>query len=309
MLSSAATAAAVTACIPTFQRAAELAQTIRALLAGSAVPGTILVSEGSGDEASRAEVERVIASTRSMGLDARLLPRAPNGLMNGNRNWLVHHVETEFALLLDDDVDIAPEFVADALERMGRDDALAVVSGVSQLHPHPVWLRHRGFLRPALPGEPIAITLAASLWRTDGFRSLWLDEALAYGAEEGETALRLYARGGMSVAVSPYPFVDRRAFRTVRYAPTDRDALAERARCYVAVKRYGASRRALLGFLLHELGANIARRRRPLPRSLVDRQWRDVAVYLAGGPFPRWADLRATPRVAHLEAGHEAGSA
>jgi hypothetical protein len=304
MPSPAATAAAVTACIPTFQRAAELAQTIRALLAGTAVPGTILVSEGSGDEAARAEVERMIASpTPPADLDTRLLPPPPNGLMNGNRNWLLGHVDTEFALLVDDDVDIAPEFVADALERIQRDDALAVVSGISRLHPHPVWLRHRGFLRPALPGEPIAITLAASLWRTDVFRSLWLDEALAYGAEEGETALRLYARGGMTVAVSPYPFVDRRAFRTVRYAPADRDALAERARCYVAVKRYGASRRALLGFLLHELGANIARRRRPLPRSLVDRQWRDVAVYLAGGPFPRWADLRATPRVAHLEAG------
>src|SRR5687767_13600333 len=107
MLSPAASAAAVTACIPTYERAAELAQTIRTLLAGTAVPGTILVSEGSGEKASRAEVERVIASTRSVDLDARLLPRAPNGLMNGNRNWLVHHVETEFALLLDDDVDIA----------------------------------------------------------------------------------------------------------------------------------------------------------------------------------------------------------
>jgi hypothetical protein len=309
MPSPAATAVAVTACIPTFQRAAELAQTIRALLAGTAVPGTILASEGSGDEASRAAVERVIATTRSVGLDARLLPGAPNGLMNGNRNWLVHHVETEFALLLDDDVDIAPEFVADALERMRRDDALAVVSGVSRLHPHPVWLRHRGFLRPALPGEPIAITLAASLWRTDAFRSLWLDEALAYGAEEGETALRLYARGGMSVTVSPHRFLDRRAFQTARFTAAERDSLAERARCYVAVKRYGASRKALVGFLLHELATNLARRRRLLPPSLVPGQWRDVGLYLAGGGRPTWADLRATPRVAHIETGHEAGSA
>ena len=309
MLSPAPTAAEVTACIPTFQRAAELAQTIRALLAGSAVPATILVSDGSGDEASRAEVERVIARTPPADLDTRLLPPPPNGLMNGNRNWLVHHVETEFALLLDDDVDIAPEFVADALERMRRDDALAVVSGTSRLHPYPVWLRHRGFLRPALPGEPIAITLAASLWRTDAFRSLWLDEALAYGAEEGETALRLYARGGMRVAVSPYPFLDRRAFQTARFAAAERDSLAERARCYVAVKRYGASRRALFAFVLHELATNLARRRRLLPPSLVPGQWRDVGLYLAGGGRPTWADLRALPRVAHLEAGHEAGSA
>jgi glycosyltransferase involved in cell wall biosynthesis len=295
-----------TACIATFERPAELAQTIRTLLAGTAAPAVILVSEGSANPTARADVEHSVASESSPDVDVRLLPQPPNGTRNGNRNWLLHHVRTELALLLDDDIDVAPEFLADALERMKRDDALAVVTGTSRTHPDPVWLRHRGFFRPAHPGEPIAINTQVSLWRTDAYRSLWNDEAILYGFEEAELTLRLHSRG-MKIVASTFPFVDRCAAQTVRYAPAERDELAERARCYVAAKRYG-TRRALLGFLLHELALNVARRRRPLPRALVAGQWRDVSVYLAGGRRPAWADLRARPRVAHLDGEHPAAS-
>jgi Glycosyl transferase family 2 len=289
----------VTACIPTFERPAELARTIRTLLAGTATPAAILVSEGSADPAARSDAARIVASSPSSDVAARLLPQPPDGTMNGNRNWLVEHVETELALLLDDDVDVAPEFLADAIERMRRDEALSVVTGTSRAHPDPVWLRHRGFFRPARPGEPIAVTPALSLWRADAYRSLWQDESIRYGYEEADLTLRLYARG-MKIVASTFPFVDRCAAQTVRYGPAKRHDLAERARCYVAVKRYG-TRLALLGFLLHELAVNAARRRRPLPRPLIAGQWRDVSVYIVGGRRPRWADLRARPSVAHLD--------
>ncbi len=269
-------------------------------------PATILVSEGSEDAAVRREVEHVSAGGGTSDIHVRVLSPPPNGLMNGNRNWLVHHVETEFALLLDDDVDLAPEFLSDALERMRRDEALTVVTGASQAHPDPVWLRHRGFFRPARAGEPIAITLAAALWRTQAYRSLWADEAIGYGFEEAELALRVDATRAMKVVASPFPFLDRCAFQTTRFGGAERDALAERARCYVAIKRFGARRRALLGFLLHEVSANLVRRRRPLPSSLRPGQWRDVAAYLLGGRRPDWADLRARPRVAHLDRRDEA---
>jgi glycosyltransferase involved in cell wall biosynthesis len=105
----------VTACIPTFRRPSELRATLETLLAATTIAGTVLVSEGTGEEDERRAVQDVLRSIDDRGVRLELLPPPRDGGRSGNRNWLAQHVGTELLLFVDDDVDVHSEFLSDAL--------------------------------------------------------------------------------------------------------------------------------------------------------------------------------------------------
>jgi hypothetical protein len=286
----------VTACIPTLARPDLLRQTLTNLLAGDVVPGTILVSEASADADDRATTQRVldgIAPTDPVALS--LLPPPPNGQRCGNRNWLAHHTESRFVLFLDDDVDVPLSFLPDALDRLENDPHLGIVVAASEEVAASGWLTHRCHFRHAREGEPIAVGFQLVLWRTELFRSLWLDENIVYGSEESDISIRLYAHHPREVCrQAAVTFRDRGRIAPDAPAAVGRLDAGERSRCYTAVRRYHASRLQLVLFLVHEVAANALKLRRPLPRGLVSGQWRDVVAYLVGGRLPDWV---TAPRV------------
>jgi hypothetical protein len=285
----------VTACIPTLARPDLLRQTLTNLLAADVVPGTILVSEASADADDRATTQRVldgIALTDRVALS--LLPPPPNGQRCGNRNWLAHDAESRFVLFLDDDVDVPPPFLPDALDRL-EDSRVGVVVAASEDVAASGWLTHRCHFRYAREGEPIAVGFQLVLWRAELFRSLWLDERIVYGSEESDISIRLYARNPREVCQqSAVTFRDRGRVAADSPVAIGRIDAGERSRCYVAVRRYHGSRPRLAGFLVHEVAANALKLRRPLPRALVPGQWRGVVAYMLGGRLPSWV---TTPKV------------
>ncbi len=281
----------VTACIPTVGEAEDVVQTVNSVRRGLTYPATILVSDASDTESSRSTVRRRLDSVDVQAWVAcRLLPRPPRGTATGNRNWLARHVETPLLLFLDDDVDIHPDFLRDALEAMAHRGADVVVAASTSIGGSG-WFTTRGHFRPIEGGDPIAVGLACSLWRADLFRALWLDERIDYGYEDADLSLRLYRSQASRVEQSPHDFVHRSDGDGFDPA---KDASAERARVYVSAKRYAKSRGSLVRFLMLEMSCNAIRGRRLLPRGQVDDQWRSLARYLAGAKPPAWTDGRAS---------------
>jgi Glycosyl transferase family 2 len=287
-----ASARDVTACIPTVSEPDDVVRTVERLFVGRAYPSTILVSAASADEVLRSTLHQALEGLQTPGrAECRLLSPPPSGSATGNRNWLARHVETPLVLFADDDVDVHPDFLCDALASLDQGRADIVVAASTRMGGSG-WFTTRGHFRPVEPGDPIAVGLACSLWRTGLFRSLWLDERIEYGYCDAEVTLRLYRLGTAMVRQSPYDFVHRGDDE-----PWDewKDRHAERARGYVSVRRYAESRGSLVRFLLLEMLCNAVRRRRLLPRGQVDRQWLSVANYLLGGATPPWVRPELPP--------------
>jgi GT2 family glycosyltransferase len=281
-------APAVTACIPTVGQADDVVRTARSLLEGRAYPGTILVSDGSpvGEGEAWQRVERAVRSLRlPAGSECRLLSPPPRGSATGNRNWLARHVDTPLLLFLDDDIDVHPDFLRDALSSI-EDLRADVVVAASTTMGGSGWLTARGHFRPIRTGDPIAVGLACSLWRTNLFRSLWLDERIEYGYEDADLSVRLHRVSSSTVQQSRHDFVHRADCQAFDEA---KDRNAERARVYVAAKRYARSRASLVSFLILEIACNAVRRRRLLPGAQVAGQWSDITKFLLGASSPSWA--------------------
>jgi hypothetical protein len=281
----------VTACIPTLVRPDELQDTLKSLLAADIVPGTILVSEASTRSDDRATTQEVLDSVAtSEAVTLSLLPSPPNGQRCGNRNWLVYNARTPFVLFLDDDVDVPSSFLSDALKGF-EDPRVGVVVAASDDVAGSGWLTHRCHFRYAHEGEPIAVGFQLVVWRTELFRSLWLDENIVYGSEESDISIRLYAGHPREVCrQAAVTFHDRGRIAPDAPVAIERLDDGERSRCYTAIRRYHASRAKLVGFLLHEVAANTLKGRRPLPRGLVPGQWRGVFTLLVGGSVPAWVN-------------------
>ena len=279
----------VTACIPTVGEAEDVTRTVKSLLRGEAVPAAILVSNASGAEFSLSTVRRELDSADvPAGVECRLLPPPPRGTTTGNRNWLARHVGTPLLLFLDDEVDIHPGFVRDALVAIADRGADVVVAASTSMGGSG-WFTTRGHFRPIQRGDPIAVGLACSLWRADLFRSLWLDERINYGYEDADLSFRLHQSQASTVEQSPHDFVHRSDGTDLDPV---KDASAERARGYVSAKRHAKSRRSLVHFLILEMSCNVIRGRPLLPRGQVRGQWQRLAKYVAGGEPPSWVDGR-----------------
>jgi hypothetical protein len=280
----------VTACIPTVGEAGDVVRTVRSLLHGRAYPGTILVSDASHDQRARSMLEQTIEALGVPNeVEFHALASPPNGSATGNRNWLAGHVRTPLLLFVDDDVDVHRDFLHDAVASIsaGRVD---VVVAASPSMGGSGWLTARGHFRPIEPGDPIAVGLACSLWRSDLFCSLWLDERIDYGYEDADLSLRLHRLRTSAVEQSAHDFIHRsdgEQFDEIK------DRNAERARVYVSAKRHAKRRRSLLRFLILEISCNALRRRRLVPRAQVPGQWWSLARYLMGGEAPLWARVDA----------------
>lgn len=284
----------ISACVATYLRPDDLRETLEKVLAGDAIPATILVSEGSSDAGDRRAVEDVLRDLElPPGTRVTLLSPPPDGRRCANRNWIAQHVRTPLVMFVDDDIDVPGAFVSEALTTLAEPE-VAIVVAASEEAGGSGWLTHRCHFRPAAPGDPIAVGFQLVVWRTNLFRSLWLDENIVFGSEESDISTRLYERNPRTVCrQATMCFHHRAAAPRDDPAGSGRRDAAERSRCYVAVRRYRASRLSLLAFLAHEVAANVARRRRPLPRGLVPGQWRAVVVYLLGGRRPAFADRPA----------------
>lgn len=277
----------VTACVPTVAREAELRETLRTLVLGETIPGSILVSEATGATEARARVGAVLAEVaRTAPVKPELLPPPRNGQRCGNRNWLGRHVQTRYALFLDDDIDVPPTFLRAALTDLQTHGARIVVAASDDVGGSG-WLTLRGHFRPAHGDDPIAVGFQLALWETALFQSLWLDERIVYGSEEADLSVRLYEQHPRSVChQSVVTFHDRGRRPQLTRAAAEH---SERSRCYASIRRYRADRTTLGRFLAHELAANLARGRRPLPQGLVPHQWRGTLRLLLGGEAPEWA--------------------
>jgi glycosyltransferase involved in cell wall biosynthesis len=282
-----AVAAGVTACIPTFDRADHLDETIRILLSGDTVPGTVLVSDGSQSATARAAAaERLSQHGGNDKVQLRLLPPPPCGNRCGNRNWLAAHVTTPWLMFVDDDVSVPDRFLADAVAEVGPTPA--VVTAASG-HLDFAWLTPRGHFRAARPGEPVSVTLQLSLWPTAVFTTLWLDETIDYGYEDADLSVRLYRHvPHVSVRGSAHRFVDRGYGNSADRPAVETATLADRARIYVAIRRARTRRQAAV-LLVREIVANTGRRRRPMPTAQRPGQYAAVMRWLVGGRRPEWA--------------------
>jgi GT2 family glycosyltransferase len=280
----------VTACIPTLGQVEDVRRTIESLLSARRYPATILISDGAHDDRARVALRRALqACSAARAVDGRLLPQPPCGSATGNRNWLALHVETPLLLFLDDDVDVHPDFVDDAISSIEHRNADVVVAASTTMGGSG-WFTARGHFRPIKPGDPIAVGLACSLWQTDLFRALWLDERIDYGYEDADLSLRLHGSRSPTVEQSPHDFVHRSVGE--QFDPA-KDVCAERARAYVSAKRHARTRRALFRFLILEMSCNAIRGRRLLPHSQVHDQWQSLGKYLAGAKPPSWANAES----------------
>lgn len=272
--------ATVTACIPTFNRAVDLARTLDALLDADQVPDLVLVSEGYRD--ARAATQEIASSVTRVPCILLPPPDEPN--RSGNRNWLTTNVRTPFTLFLDDDVDVHPAFLRDAMKILEEQPGLVLINGGALSGP-PGWVTTRGHFRPARAGEPVAFSFSTSLWRTETLRRYPLEERLRYGYEDSDMAFRMKRAGELRNVAIDRVSVHRGVERTADVGEKKHD-LANSARVFVKLRRFWDDYAKLVAFLILEMVANLYRLRRPLPGAEVSGQWRALAWRLLGVKRP-----------------------
>lgn len=269
------TAPSVTACVPTYNRTEFLVETLTAILAGTRAPSEVLVSEGSAENYARtcALVAEVF------GPRVRVLPLPPDGSRTGNRNWLAAHASGEVLLFVDDDLLLHPQFLEQALDALTVAGTVAVSAGAEGGDPWAT-LNRRGFYKVNTSrDEQVMISFATCCVRKSVYCTTWMDERIKYGYEDADFTLRLNARREQVTAL-PLQSIDRQQNGTVGLTPVQRRALTDSARLYVGVRRYWGRRWRLVSFVALELGANVMKRRKPLPSPSFEGQWRLVATHV-----------------------------
>lgn len=273
----------VTALIITYRRSALLRASLDGLLAGTVVPSRILVSEGSGDQNAR---NQIVAMMQDYPI--RLLPTPILGTITGNRNYLIRSCDTELALLMDDDIRIHPSFLERALDLINN-GAGDIVTAFYSFANHEAWFTVRGHWRRRLADEPQAASLSTLLAPTELLREIPQDENLIYGYEEADFSLRLSPRTAVSLLECPTEDLSNRT--TIGLSSVEKRQRADSARVFVSMKRYWGNHKMMARFFVIEVTANVMRRRRPLPKAVVARQWRTVAIkLLQAAPWP-WNEL------------------
>jgi glycosyltransferase involved in cell wall biosynthesis len=265
----------LTAIVPTFERPFLLVDCISSLINANPRPNRILVSEGSTNVSARRKTLEVVMS---FGEAVELVPEPPNGKMCGNRNHLVKCVDTEFVLMIDDDLLVHEKFIDVGLQLLRTRQVEIVTVGEEQ-----GWFTFRGFWRVGEPGEACGISLGCVMGETQIFSNHPLDEAIIYGSEDLDFALSIGNRRVVMVNLVP---TDPNAGNTVRYETRERDVLANSSRVLVGIRRYWRSRLRLALFVSAELGASLLGRT-PFPRQCHQGQWIATAKRIAGVPVTR----------------------
>jgi GT2 family glycosyltransferase len=230
--------AGISVCICTIGRARLLCRCLESIRAGSEQPLAVCVSDDSGGR----DVNDVCAK---FGATYLVGPR--RGIA-ANRNHVVKEARTSHVALLDDDVEVGPNFFRDAAQIMRRlrSDEIAsgtvVKEGVPTLPSRPGYL---GFFSEATPDTVACFHLNANVIPTCAFEIAAFDERIEYGYEDMDLATRLL-RAGFRISHWPHLVTYHPQADGVDADPR-RHRQSERARYLVALERHRHGRSGWAG--------------------------------------------------------------
>jgi GT2 family glycosyltransferase len=196
-----ATTATATASIPfsilicTRNRPAELALALDSIRRSRTPVHQIVVSDDSSDERTRELVATMPDVTYVHG---------PRTGLGGNRNTAVRAATGTHVLLMDDDVELAPEFLGTVQARLETlappRRARTIITGSELNGGEVVEPNGLGFLghqsRAYRPGEPLrTVVINSTIFPRTLFDSVVFDEQLVYGYDEVDVATRAVAAG------------------------------------------------------------------------------------------------------------------
>lgn len=237
----------LSACITTRNRTQELDACLRALWNSDVKPYFVIVSDDSPEcevqQKNRQVVEQYPGTTYLTG---------PRSGVCANRNHAVNAIlesETDLVAFIDDDICVASDFVARAINRYTQTLAqqknriiLSGVSGDESGHESlPTKLSFRGYFCPT--DIPQAVNIHAAVFPKSFFKEEQWDENIFFGYEDAELCLRALKRGYRILHCPELKVFDTRSnMGTLAVAGigklTDYELYIEAARLYVGIKRY-----------------------------------------------------------------------
>lgn len=195
----------VTVIIPTFNRAAELQRALRCLKAQTAAGLQVIIVDNSSTDDTTEQIHALMSSW-----DGRLhyIRKAPNGPASA-RNTGLAAATTPFVLFHDSDIELPPDWVANAVSRMQASPRMGAVGGYilyafdeKRVNAYGGDMGRLGLawdvdegstLDPAKgPAERIWINCSAMLADADAVRRAGgFDETFFYGYEDSDLGWRL----------------------------------------------------------------------------------------------------------------------
>jgi hypothetical protein len=179
---------ALSVCICTSGREAELERCLRSIAAGSARPAAVYVS----DDSHSHRIERLCAEH---GAD---YAKGPARGLCANRNSVISPVETSHVSLIDDDAVFGGDFIRDAIALLPELGPREIVSGRTRERTGlvgPVRTTYLGFFTAATPDTATCIHLNANVLPRFAFDLARFDERIEYGNEDIELLAHLATHG------------------------------------------------------------------------------------------------------------------
>lgn len=242
----------VCVCVCTRHRPDELWRCLHSIRHSTVPVAQIVVSDDSRPEDRR--TERLVAQEFS---DV-VYVQGPRVGLGANRNRAIQEVTAGYVLFLDDDAELAPDFL-ERMFRFAREGGLEdrdVLSGLERKAGHLVAPHDQNFLgyqnRPYSLEAPMnTAVINATLFPRALFDAVRFDEQLVYGCDEVDLITRA-RQAGYSVRLNP------EAVNFHHHTDTGRDYYQpyyEASRLYVTLKRYMKTERSPLKGLLFALVA------------------------------------------------------
>jgi GT2 family glycosyltransferase len=215
-------------------RSGDLARCIDSVLASETAAINIIVSDDSTDELTKS----MVASNYP---DVMFLEGPRRGI-GSNRNHVISYVQSEFLIFLDDDAMLDRNFISNATLYMKENEAdyrKTILTGIEINEGREVKSNDQDFLgfqsRIYKPAEKInTIVLNSAVIPAEIAKTIRFDDALVYGGEEVDFALRARAAG-----------IEIRFCANLRNlhfpSPMNRDyysSFKNASRIYVTFKRY-----------------------------------------------------------------------
>jgi glycosyltransferase involved in cell wall biosynthesis len=182
-------------CICTRNRSGDLARCIDSVLTSNSPVNKIIVSDDSTDEFTKIMV--------SSNFPDVIFLEGPRRGLGANRNHALSHVVSEFLIFLDDDAMLAKDFISNALLYMREHNAdyrNTILTGVEINGGREVRSNDQNFLgfqsRVYTAGETMnTIVINSAVIPAEVAKTIKFDDALIYGGEEVDFALRARAAG------------------------------------------------------------------------------------------------------------------
>jgi glycosyltransferase involved in cell wall biosynthesis len=283
----------ISLCICTCDRPSFLRRCLASVFAGADIPDQIVVSDDGSDPGSSEKVCAEFFGVHYL--------RGPGRGMCSNRNYALRHCSGDYIALIDDDVELPPDFVAHSRAIAASDAGRTVYSGDVIEHGTLVPLGDPSFLGHFERAQErhSMVNTNSNLFPRSVVSEAPFDEWIRYGYEELEWGAHLRALG-FRIEYRPELVTRHDAPLASESTERRRRRLARRARFYANLKRYliwegrplFAAAFAVLG-PLHQAGHHVRRGElRELP----------------GVAFDSWVAAKEVMRQ-HVAAGRRARSA